>query len=93
MGLNILKLFSVLSIFLFVVSAYHLAERDNAVNCLYCDPSVANMSINCADGFNGITTWDCSRSTSTNLKCTGNCTDCALMCMAPTQISWVCNCT
>ncbi|GES97982.1 hypothetical protein RCL_jg16250.t1 [Rhizophagus clarus] len=46
------------------------------------------MSINCADGFNGITTWDCSRSTSTNLKCTGNCTDCALMCMAPTQISW-----
>ncbi|GET56859.1 hypothetical protein GLOIN_2v1656412 [Rhizophagus irregularis DAOM 181602=DAOM 197198] len=37
MGLNILKFFSVLSIFLFVASAYHLAERA-VVTCDHCAP-------------------------------------------------------
>ncbi|CAB5190059.1 unnamed protein product [Rhizophagus irregularis] len=89
MGLNILKFFSVLSIFLFVASAYHLAERA-VVTCDHCAP-VSGIGDCSSNSFTSISQWDCSGST--NAICTSLCTGCTLTCTSATSIAWTCNCT
>uniref|UniRef100_U9TL27 Uncharacterized protein n=1 Tax=Rhizophagus irregularis (strain DAOM 181602 / DAOM 197198 / MUCL 43194) TaxID=747089 RepID=U9TL27_RHIID len=84
MGLNILKFFSVLSIFLFVASAYHLAERA-VVTCDHCAP-VSGIGDCSSNSFTSISQWDCSGST--NAICTSLCTGCTLTCTSATSIAW-----
>ncbi|CAJ0640135.1 367_t:CDS:2 [Entrophospora sp. SA101] len=94
-----LKLFLVLSIFLFVASASPVISPANPLNkrgpvtCFPCAITAIASSGTCAIQDIAASTWDCSVAAATNPGCTKTCTGCYPQCASATEFTWACDCS
>ncbi|CAJ0640136.1 368_t:CDS:2 [Entrophospora sp. SA101] len=95
-----LKLFLVLSIFLFVASASPVISPANPLDkhapvaCFPCAiTAITSSGGTCALQDLTASAWDCSASAATNPGCTKTCTGCYPQCSSATTFMWACDCT